>query len=84
MFKEEESEDRQKRLKDILTTLLGKSVVFDFNFVSSIHKTMLMLCKEGELFESTLIRESGLQSHSYYTAIVLLEESLFTLFTQRE
>lgn len=41
---------------------------------------MIMLCKEGELFESGLIKSSGLKSHSYYTSILLLEESLFTLF----
>ena len=45
---------------------------------------MLVLCKEGELFDSALIRSSALHSHSYYTAIVLLEESLFTLFNRKD
>lgn len=41
---------------------------------------MMMLCKEGEIFDSHLIKVTGMQSHSYYTTILLLEENLFTLF----
>ncbi|KAL4502183.1 hypothetical protein ABPG72_000418 [Tetrahymena utriculariae] len=80
MFMKEESADRQQKLKDILSNILAKSIVHDFNFVSTIHKTMIMLTKEGELFDSNIIKQSGLLSHSYYTSILLLEESLFSLF----
>lgn len=40
----------------------------------------MVLCKEGEIFDSDLIKVTGMKSHSYYTTILLLEENLFTLF----
>ena len=38
---------------------------------------MLSLCKKGELFDSNLIKKTGMKSHAYYSALLLLEESLF-------
>lgn len=78
LFKIEENELRKKELTYILSNLSKKSTKFNFNFISTIQKTMLELTKLGQLFPSDIIAQSGLKSHAYHTSALLLEESVFT------
>jgi len=50
LYKSESNEILKNEIKKTLVDLLQQSTVNDYNFVSSIHKTMLELCKEGEVF----------------------------------
>ena len=67
-------------LCNLIENLLKKSKIYDYQFVSAIQKTMLILEKGfNEKFDSDIVLKTGLKSYAYHITTLLLEESLFNL-----